>query len=141
MSATTDEFNKRQRMRALLTCVHFTGLPLIERMSPTCKAGVKYDSVKVVRPGTPHAWPCLPGIAGAAGECAKRVFPTPEQVEEHFRQIDESVARFVSKLREGKVCPHCDVALTKTVRIGRCLYAEPCGHRIGQVGDEEDCDG
>ena len=45
------------------------------------------------------------------------------------------IAAFFEKLRNG-TCPHCDLKIERQRQVGRCVYAEPCGHRLyqGRVG-------
>jgi len=45
--------------------------------------------------------------------------------------IDLKAAHFLTRLASG-VCIVCGVPLTKEVKVGRCVYGEPCGHRQRQ---------
>lgn len=45
-------------------------------------------------------------------------------------------ARYASELREGRVCPRCHAQLAGRQRIGRSLYALPCGHLLGRLLEE-----
>ena len=46
-------------------------------------------------------------------------------------QIDQWFAYLQSGL-----CPHCKAKVVSQRQVGRCVYAEPCGHRLyqGKVG-------
>lgn len=98
------------------TCRHFTGI-----QHKTCAAGVEYLPLRDKPPGAGMAcWPCLrlAGEPAARTTCPQRVLMT-----------DEALA----KIEAGR-CHVCDAMVTSRERVGRCLYARPCGHRIGQGG-------
>jgi|GEM_PF-1080565 len=38
---------------------------------------------------------------------------------------------FLSHLAQG-TCPHCGTPVKREKQVGRCVYAEPCGHRLYQ---------
>jgi hypothetical protein len=33
---------------------------------------------------------------------------------------------------ERGICPHCQTPIESEEQRGRCIYVQPCGHRIGQ---------
>lgn len=39
---------------------------------------------------------------------------------------------FLERLAKG-LCPHCGDDPKEFVQVGRCVYAKPCGHRLGTV--------
>jgi hypothetical protein len=46
-------------------------------------------------------------------------------------QIAQALQIFVERMAAG-VCPECQQKIEKEKQVGRCVYAEPCGHRLGQ---------
>ena len=52
---------------------------------------------------------------------------TKEEVE----QLEQAALQFFDRLING-VCTVCGGEVTKHVQVGRCVYAEPCGHRMYQ---------
>jgi hypothetical protein len=44
----------------------------------------------------------------------------------------ERVAQMVRQLLEGSTCPFCQMPITARIQKGRCVYADPCGHRLYQ---------
>lgn len=57
------------------------------------------------------------------------IFPplTDDQTAEASRLIETFLARY-----EAGLCPCCEAPIEREVRRGRCVYAETCGHRLGQ---------
>jgi hypothetical protein len=51
--------------------------------------------------------------------------------EELQHLIDLKAAQFLTRLATG-ICTVCGGQVTKEVQVGRCVYAEPCGHRMRQ---------
>lgn len=51
--------------------------------------------------------------------------------EERQRQITAAIAEYFERLTAG-LCPFCGVKIEKQVQVGRCVYAEPCNHRLYQ---------
>jgi len=107
-------------------CIHFTGL-----MNDTCKAGVEYKSVKLEHraPDGLHAYPCFRDHD--THNCPLQQFMSVEEAEavaaeqeKHIRQYFEDIAQ--------DVCPICHKAFERKKQVGRCVYAEPCGHRLYQ---------
>ena len=45
--------------------------------------------------------------------------------------IEEQIAKLRASV-EGNVCCVCGGTITKKVQVHRCVYAEPCGHRLYQ---------
>jgi len=45
--------------------------------------------------------------------------------------VKEAIAK-IAKSVAGDVCHVCDGKITKKVQVGRCVYAEPCSHRLYQ---------
>lgn len=51
--------------------------------------------------------------------------------EEHELWIKEQISKIRASV-DGSVCCECGGNITKKVQVGRCVYAEPCGHRLYQ---------
>lgn len=104
-------------------CTHFNGL-----MNKTCKAGVTYDAVK--RQGEPMraSLPCF--IAGESVPCAERYFPTEEEAKAQEAESEAHIKAYFEDIHNG-ICPICKKPITKK-QVGRCVYADPCGHRLYQ---------
>lgn len=106
-------------------CVHFTGV-----QHETCKAGVCYRDIP--REKNPKAGIIgIPCINPNLNTCDKRQFPTDEEARAEAKEMDEAIEKFLGRLKDG-LCPHCGKNVEKRVQVGPCVYAEPCGHRIGQ---------
>jgi hypothetical protein len=116
-------------------CVHYTGLvgrAGEPREGRRCKAGVLYDEVKrLPMPGRGYQLPCL---GDPDTECALREAVTPEQEGEDLRIVDEHVRKHFAVVATGH-CPHCGREMTQR-KIGRCLYAKPCGHRLNEIASQ-----
>lgn len=107
-------------------CVYFSGV-----LDEQCKAGVIYASVRRAEP-FPFL-PCIrwpdPSKPDPPDSCAKRHFPTPDEVEKEHAEGIGAVLNFFEKLSQG-LCPSCSKAVEPVKKVGRSLYAA-CGHRIG----------
>jgi hypothetical protein len=44
----------------------------------------------------------------------------------------EDAVKKVKASVTGNICHVCNGEVTKKVQVGRCVYAEPCGHRLYQ---------
>lgn len=113
-------------------CVHFNGV-----MHRTCRAGVVYDELSG-RDDNGHrvnALPCLKGPAAFPGKevatCPQLRWPTPEEVRAEKEESDRHVKQFLDDLAANR-CPHCHQPVTRKRQVGRCVYGEPCGHRLYQ---------
>ena len=51
---------------------------------------------------------------------------TDDQVAEACRQIEIFLA-----CHAAGICPHCKTPIEREVQRGPCVYAEPCGCRLG----------
>jgi hypothetical protein len=107
-----------RRERKLRTCWHFNGI-----QHDACSEGVRYADV-------PRPLPCLP--TGAPGGCPKFRAWTPEEVDADEAAVEQLFARLRERAERNE-CLHCGAAIQRRVVVGKCAYAEPCGHRQGQV--------
>lgn len=113
-----------------LTCRHFLGL-----QKKVCEAGVDYSTMRdVSAPGMAH-WPCLPGRRPCVTVCPKRELHTEEQARALVAAMDKAIEDALSNIGAGR-CHECGKAIEPSQIVGRCKYGA-CGHRIGQVLDDE----
>lgn len=63
--------------------------------------------------------------------CPFQDWPTPEELKAEEEAVNQMVAQFLTDLASN-VCPHCKQPIERKVQIGRCVYAEPCNHRLYQ---------
>lgn len=96
-------------------CRHYTAYP-----EKVCKVGITYSIPR----------PCIRG-SSTWGECPHFEEYTSAELDEQERASNEAVASYLAKLNDGH-CPHCDAAIVERKQIGRCVYANPCGHRLYQ---------
>lgn len=54
----------------------------------------------------------------------------PEVIAAEDAEIQRVLSDYLEKLRKG-VCPHCGQPFAQR-QVGRCVYAQPCGHRLYQ---------
>jgi hypothetical protein len=62
-----------------------------------------------------------------------------KQTPERKAELDASVAKYLADLAND-ICPVCETPVAKKHQVGRCVYAEPCGHRLyqGQLPETSD---
>lgn len=128
---SVEDFKARQRDRKARTCRHFTGLPLGARDLGACAAGHRYETAVDPKVREVDRFVCL-GRADTT-LCPGYQRPTPEELVAD-EAADEAMFAEVSRRFERGECIHCGAKIARSVKVGRCLYAEPCGHRQGQVG-------
>ena len=114
-----------------MKCRHFTGL-----RDDTCAAGQAYKPLRDVSKHGRAVWPCLQlaGERPAETVCPLRSLMTKEELEQELAERAKQVGDFLAKL-VASICPHCDRKIEARQQAGRCQYAQPCGHRLGQVAD------
>lgn len=105
-------------------CVHFTGI-----QNEACKVGIAYTDVRDSNV-SPYAWPCIQD-SNAATTCDQCRYPTDDEADEHERNVSAKINEWLGKL-ESNICPDCNAAVERERQVGRCVYAEPCGHRLFQ---------
>ena len=110
--------------RLLETCIHFTGIQNV-----ICKADIRYDRVMVCSETQNGKLPCF--LDHKTDNCAARSFYTKEQVEDQIKKINLIFNQVKKELEEG-ICPTCKQKISKHKQVGRCVYAEPCTHRLYQ---------
>lgn len=99
-------------------CRHFRGA-----LAKTCEAGH-------VMADMPRPLPCL-DFSRNWGQCPDHGVRSDEEIAERKRQSDEALTRYLTKLAGG-LCPECDAPVKQRKQVERCVYAEPCGHRLYQ---------
>ena len=110
-------------------CKHFTGIH-----QKTCKLGIAYKDLGYVMGGK-QGLPCLGPDVRPKMPCAYHCLPTKEEWEQEKKEQTQAVKTFLTQMkdREAKgLCWQCGKALTAKRQVGRCIYAEPCGCRLGQ---------
>jgi activating signal cointegrator 1 len=108
-------------------CRHFNGT-----LNRTCKVGMNFADMWD-RSVSPAQLPCLedPGGIGCKTVCPKVSYYTREERVAMDRETAEALRQFVENL-DNAICPTCKKAYAKQTQVGRCVYAEPCGHRLYQ---------
>lgn len=109
-------------------CKHYRDIGL----NKTCKVGVAYHDVREASGDGPYKFPCFQedGIASRCGQC---VYPTEEEQAQMQEEVQQAALTFFQRL-VGGICTVCGGEVTERRKIGRCVYAEPCGHRMYQGG-------
>lgn len=106
-------------------CKYFNGV-----QNDTCEAGVIYENLP--REKNPARGIIgIPCINPNLDCCAKREYPTDAEAKAEADEMNAAIENFMERLKNGD-CPHCGKKVEKRVQVGPCVYAEPCGHRIGQ---------
>lgn len=110
-----------------LVCVNFNGV-----QHSACAAGIAYKSVEGMKPGH-HTLPCFrtPERTECPSSCASYTEPTVEQLAEFNAKLDARFDEITQRQSRGE-CRDCGAKVVSVSQSGRCVYAEPCGHRIGQ---------
>jgi len=131
MTSGAEKRARIRRNRITEECRHFHGIRVAK-----CEAGVVYRDVW--GDGAPRALPCLaiPGKCERLDTCDKYDPLTEEEVEAREREIERRVEEMIAKLK-ANICPVCDRPIRARARQGRCVYAVPCGHRLGQAMRKE----
>ena len=112
------------------TCKHYTGMH-----QDTCRLGIAYSSFGWRRWGSAQGLPCLIGDRRPKAPCVHLCLPTPEEMAAHTAEQEQAIHAIVERWREREArgeCQQCGTPLTAKVQVGRCIYAEPCGCRLGQ---------
>lgn len=113
-------------------CEHFNGL-----INDVCRAGVTYTDVRD-ESQRPYAFPCLRGETfsdearpAATTTCEKAAFLTDEEAQ---ARAEETYARARARVEREAAgfCGSCDQRVERKRQVGRCIYNEPCGCRLGQ---------
>jgi hypothetical protein len=113
---------EKEMAKLARTCRNLRRLPL------KCAVGVdiKAECFKVGK--SVISAPCLEGFG--AWSCDKYE-PTPrEDVERQWGPVFAAADALIDRMAEGK-CGHCGAEIQERVQQGHCVYAQPCGHRLG----------
>ncbi len=108
-------------------CRHFHGVHKF------CAAGIDPHTVRDTSGKGMARWPCLTilGQAPCATTCEKRVLMTAEEHAAEDAALNAATGKFFADLAAGN-CPHCGAKVERRKQVGPCVYAKPCGHRLGQ---------
>jgi hypothetical protein len=111
------------------TCRHYTGIG-----AGTCTAGIVYHDFL----GAGQALPCYPqgpNDARPQGRCVRCDLPRAEECAADEARVREAMrayfAAYAARQDRGE-CGTCGMPMTAKVQVGRCIYVEPCGCRVGQ---------
>lgn len=108
-------------------CRHFTGIH-----RPPCEKGVHYDDIVSIHEDAPRRrFYCID--SDASNQCS--LYEPYTKAELKLR--DDYIRNFLDNLetfwdRRTTTCPHCKQHVTDCEQVGRCVYARPCGCRVGQ---------
>jgi hypothetical protein len=106
-------------------CRYFNGIG-----NEYCEAKVKYTDVIQYPNDRPSVHPCFKEN-NISFSCTKAAFYTEEEVQQEVKKIDDLFAQVTSDL-QNNICPTCKQPIEKRKQVGRCVYANPCGHRLYQ---------
>ena len=106
-------------------CVHFNGI-----QNHSCTKGHEYIGFNNGSTyGIVGHLPCI--HAPEDLRCADRVFRTAEELAEQERVSAEKLKKFFAAI-DADICPRCARAIETYQQVGRCVYVNPCGHRLYQ---------
>lgn len=130
------------------TCRHYNGT----HFNTKCEAGIEYASVTPDperQRGRALRLPCILHLSrqkadsrrddfseeqlreiALQGTCSMFLAPTQEEVDQSEKEREERFLKRMKQMESG-FCPHCNQPMTKK-QVGRCVYADPCGHRLYQ---------
>ena len=96
-----------------------------------CRKGIAYKEIRSSNPKGEFPYIC----ANPKAEVRCEYYELETQAE--IDKVTETLAAFAKKVdafwvRETEICPHCDETVSEAEQIGRCVYARPCGCRVGQ---------
>lgn len=112
--------SERLLAQATRRCRHFNGVH-----HKTCNIGIAYEDVK----GPKYALPCISDPN--APTCESRSLLTRAEAEAEEAESAAIVKAYLDDLASDR-CPICHQPITKRQQVGRCVYGEPCGHRLYQ---------
>jgi hypothetical protein len=96
---------------------------------PSCAVGIDVKSLPTVRGNRVCFKPSI-------GGCVMREEKDPVETRRMVDELDTAMRAAVHRLNSG-LCPHCGAEPESVEVVGRCSYAKPCGHRIGQVRTDD----
>lgn len=101
----------------------------------TCKIGVDMEAIRAEIKADGKGWDDFPCWHASKEHeyCARCEPPTQEEIEQEQKEIDAFVEK-LNALSDGssRNCIHCGAIVTSMRKVGRCVYAEPCGCRLWQ---------
>lgn len=104
-------------------CRHFTGVQNV-----ICEAGIRYLDVRQDNEPLFRRFPCTHIEGGSV--CPHWQPYTQEEIDE----TEARIASVIGKLNaltsgESNECLVCGGKVSALRQVGRCVYADPCGHR------------
>lgn len=119
--ATEEEHIAHEQARIAQACRYFNGL-----RHKTCEAGIPYwpqgPQPCFLDDPSPHTCPSRVFLEGDALTQAAR---------ERYGEIRDAIALMTARGYKQE-CLVCGAPVASRRKVGRCLYADPCGHRQGQ---------
>jgi len=135
MESKSEELKRKSRERRLGTCKHFTGL-----IYESCKNKIVYNLVRIKpeelkdeAPAFQYAYACFKKddkFFEAPHPCAFREFYNEEEIDAQDKERLEKLNQYFKDV-ENDICPNHKTPMVQK-QIGSCIYAMPCGCRIGQ---------
>lgn len=130
---TAEERSAEMKKRRELTCKHFNGL-----RNEACDLDIEYKTVTDYPESRANEAPFFQKTVACFGfddaecsiTCSKREFYTPEEIEAKAAASLERLRQY-SEDYKNDICPNHKIPMVKK-QIGRCIYADPCGCRLGQ---------
>ncbi len=95
-----------------------------------CEANIDMDSVRDA--SVPYRYPCFdPSVSHL---CPHHAPYTAQERAEQLRGVADVLRQMNAfEARTSEACPHCGAHVTALDQVGKCVYARPCGCRIGQM--------
>lgn len=123
-SIDLDPIEQSIRASLLSRCKHFRGAMVV------CGAGVDPQTMRDTST-SPYSYPCVPEHNAAGATCESFALLSDDELEQQVDALARTVSEHFTNLQAGR-CPKCGAPFDKTMRVGRCVYASPCGHRLYQ---------
>jgi hypothetical protein len=108
-------------------CRFYTGV-----VNKTCQQGIAYTTFHG------QALPCFrprPPDTHAQAICSLRSLPTAEEAAADEARLHAELHDYFTTYQgrqERGECGICGIPMRAKVQVGRCIYVEPCGCRVGQ---------
>ena len=108
-------------------CQHFNGL-----INDACRVGIRYEDVRDTAT-SPYGVPCLVSDLHptATTTCERAKFLTDDEAKAKEEEI-YARARARLEREQAGFCGQCGAKVERKAQVGRCIYNEPCGCRLGQ---------
>ena len=119
-----DNDNSPTKRQIANGCRHFNGI-----QHDTCEAGVSYK--QYLYENFPN-FPCHPRVDGTESKvCPTFAYSSETEIDAEEKEMYAAAAASLKAMFSGK-CPECGAKVEHKRQVGRCVYADPCGHRLYQ---------